>query len=161
MHAPSKRVHQFALIHRLPLPARSHYPLTAYHAARPGNAACKVQPKVPQCLLQVDVTSARRSGTAWHPDGGSLLAVPGTEHDICMFERLSWAVAFSLKGPHSDAVNLVSFSPNGLQQAHADNCISRPCQLWCCMQQALSAWFVHMQIEHKVERTSALLYVLV
>jgi len=59
------------------------------------------------------VTSARRSGTAWHPDGGSLLAVPGTENDVCMFERLSWSVAFSLKGPHSAPINLVLFSPNG------------------------------------------------
>lgn len=59
------------------------------------------------------MTSARRSGTAWHPDGGSLLAVPGTENDVSMFERLSWSVAFSLKGPHSAPINLVSFSPNG------------------------------------------------
>jgi len=59
------------------------------------------------------VTSARRSGTAWHPDGGSLLAVPGTDNDVSMFERLSWSVAFSLKGPHSAPINLVSFSPNG------------------------------------------------
>ena len=64
-------------------------------------------------LIQVDVTSARRSGTAWHPDGGSLLAVPGTENDISLLERLSWSVAFSLKGIHSAPVNLVSFSPNG------------------------------------------------
>ena len=59
------------------------------------------------------MTSARRSGTAWHPDGGSLLAVPGTDNDISMFERLSWSVAFSLKGPHSAPINLVAFSPNG------------------------------------------------
>ena len=65
--------------------------------------------------LQVDVSSARRSGAAWHPDGGSLLAVPGTDNDVSIFERLSWNVAFSLKGPHSAAVNLVCFSPNGEQ----------------------------------------------
>lgn len=61
----------------------------------------------------MDVTSARRSGIAWHPDGGSLLAVPGVDNDVSMFERLSWNVAFSLKGPHSAEINLVSFSPNG------------------------------------------------
>lgn len=74
------------------------------------------------CMLQVDVTSARRSGIAWHPDGGSLLAVPGVENDVSMFERLSWNVAFSLKGPHSAAVNLVSFSPNGEVQMKQAAC---------------------------------------
>lgn len=64
-------------------------------------------------MLQIDVTSARRNGIAWHPDGGSLLAVPGTENDITMIERLSWSAAFSLKGPHTALINLVSFSPNG------------------------------------------------
>lgn len=62
------------------------------------------------------MTSARRNGIAWHPDGGSLLAVPGLENDVSLFERLSWSVALSLKGPHSAAVNLVSFSPNGKVQ---------------------------------------------
>lgn len=65
-------------------------------------------------LQQVDVTSARRNGIAWHPDGGSLLAIPGTENDITLIERLSWSVAFSLKGPHTEPINLVSFSPNGM-----------------------------------------------
>ena len=63
--------------------------------------------------MQVNVASARRNGAAWHPDGGSLLAVSGTENDVTMIERLSWSVAFSLKGPHTAAVNVLSFSPNG------------------------------------------------
>ena len=63
--------------------------------------------------MQVDVTSARRNGIAWHPDGGSLLAMPGTDNDITLLERLSWSSAFTLKGPHSQLINLVSFSPNG------------------------------------------------
>ena len=53
----------------------------------------------------MDVTSARRNGIAWHPDGGSLLAVPGLENDVSLFERLSWNVALTLKGPHSAAIN--------------------------------------------------------
>ncbi|KAL3149950.1 hypothetical protein ABBQ38_013311 [Trebouxia sp. C0009 RCD-2024] len=70
--------------------------------------------KITYAQKKVDVTSARRNGIAWHPDGGSLLAVPGLENDVSLFERLSWNVALTLKGPHSAAVNLVSFSPNGL-----------------------------------------------
>lgn len=73
----------------------------------------------------MDVASARRNGIAWHPDGGSLLAVPGLDNDVSLFERLSWNVAFSLKGPHSAAVNMVSFSPNGEGQTSA-GCLSKP-----------------------------------
>ena len=63
--------------------------------------------------LQIDVAGPGRCGLAWHPDGGSLLAAAGTENDIICLERLSWDEAFVLKGPHTAAVNVISFSPNG------------------------------------------------
>ena len=78
------------------------------------------------------MTSARRSGIAWHPDSGSLLAVPGVENDVSMFERLSWNVAFSLKGPHSAAINLVSFSPNGEVQMTQAACLLEHLDPLCC-----------------------------
>ena len=65
---------------------------------------------------QVDGASCARSGIAWHPDGGSLLAVPGRDDDVVFYERLSWAVAFALGGGHAGPVNLVSFSPNGMMR---------------------------------------------
>ena len=49
--------------------------------------------------------------------------MPGTDNDITMLERLSWSPAFTLKGPHSQLVNLVSFSPNGeLAQCNGGRC---------------------------------------
>ncbi|KAK9868467.1 hypothetical protein WJX84_006627 [Apatococcus fuscideae] len=68
---------------------------------------------------KIDVASPGRCGLAWHPDGGSLLAVAGTENDILCLERLSWDEAFVLKGPHTGPVNIIAFSPNGLYMASA------------------------------------------
>jgi WD40 repeat protein len=54
-----------------------------------------------------------RNQAAWHPDGGSLLAAPGTDNDIVLYERMSWETAFSLSGQHSGEVSLLAFSKNG------------------------------------------------
>ena len=62
---------------------------------------------------QIDTAGPGRCGLAWHPDGGSLLAVAGAENDIVCLERLSWDEAFVLKGPHTAPVNVIMFSPNG------------------------------------------------
>ncbi|KAI7839202.1 hypothetical protein COHA_007091 [Chlorella ohadii] len=81
---------------------------------------------------KVDLDSTARCQPAWHPDGGSLLAAPGTEKgDIVLYERMSWEAAFSLAGQHSDDVSLLAFSPNGLYLASAG------------MDQALCLWDVN------------------
>jgi hypothetical protein len=49
----------------------------------------------------------------WHPDGGILLAVPGTEHDVVLYERMSWSPTGYLAGGHTEHVNCTAFSPNG------------------------------------------------
>ena len=54
-----------------------------------------------------------RNPAAWPPDGGSLLAAPGTDNDIVLYERMSWENAFSLSGQHSGEVSLLAFSKNG------------------------------------------------
>ena len=54
-----------------------------------------------------------RSQLAWHPDGGSLLAAPGTDHDVVLYERMSWEVAFALAGQHTADVSALAFSRNG------------------------------------------------
>ncbi len=59
------------------------------------------------------MAAAAVSRPDWHPDGGSLLAAPGTDKDIMLYERLSWSVAYELKGGHSANVHLVAFSKNG------------------------------------------------
>ena len=66
----------------------------------------------PSCTVQVDTASAARSLLAWHPDG-SLLAVPGCDNDVTVYERLSWEPTFSLAGQHSAPINAVCFSPDG------------------------------------------------
>ncbi len=66
----------------------------------------------PRC--QVDYTSVRRHAPSWHPDGGSVLALPvGAEGEVVLLERLSWEPTGYLSGEHSQAVNVVAFSPNG------------------------------------------------
>jgi WD40 repeat protein len=47
---------------------------------------------------------------AWHPDGAVLVAVPGVDNDVVLYERLSWDVASVLKGEHTAPVHLVAFS---------------------------------------------------
>lgn len=60
----------------------------------------------------MDHQSAARCGIAWHPDG-TLLAVPGTEHDVVCYDRDEWKPVSYLAGQHSARVNLVTYSPNG------------------------------------------------
>ncbi|KDD73079.1 hypothetical protein H632_c2559p0, partial [Helicosporidium sp. ATCC 50920] len=55
----------------------------------------------------------------WHPDGGSLLAAPGPEGEVALYERLSWQPAGLLSGAHSGRVGAIRFSPNGLYCATA------------------------------------------
>ena len=62
----------------------------------------------------VDPTSLARQGLAWHPDGGSLLAAPGTDNDVVLYERLSWEATGYLAGEHKDTVNTLAFSANGV-----------------------------------------------
>ena len=57
--------------------------------------------------------SAARCGIAWAPDG-SMLAVPGLDHDVVCYERLNWDAACFLRGEHTARVNHVAFSPNGV-----------------------------------------------
>eukprot|EP00879_Flechtneria_rotunda_P026773 GHRR01028597.1.p1 GENE.GHRR01028597.1~~GHRR01028597.1.p1 ORF type:complete len:442 (+),score=134.31 GHRR01028597.1:154-1479(+) len=60
-----------------------------------------------------------RHGLAWHPDGGSLLAVSGTDNDVILLERLSWKPVSYLAGAHTGHVRVVAFSPNGVYAATA------------------------------------------
>ncbi|KAL6760556.1 hypothetical protein V8C86DRAFT_2550734 [Haematococcus lacustris] len=75
-------------------------------------------------LAKVEPTSSRRCSVAWHPDGGSLLAAPGTDNDVVLFERLSWSPSAYLAGGHTKAVTAFAFSPNGLYAASAgEDCV--------------------------------------
>ena len=67
----------------------------------------------PSSRFQSDPTSAARGGVSWHPDGGTLLAVPGNDNDVVLYERLSWTPTGYLSGGHTAPVNLVVFCPNG------------------------------------------------
>ena len=60
-----------------------------------------------------NLASMQRNQAAWHPDGGSLLAAPGTDNDVVLYERMSWEAAFNLSGQHSGDVSLLAFSKNG------------------------------------------------
>lgn len=71
-------------------------------------ACSKVDPKAP-----VRVTPA------WHPDGGSLLAVPSADGSITFYERLSWETAGELSGEHASEAHILAFSKNGLYLASA------------------------------------------
>lgn len=62
--------------------------------------------------VQLDVGSTARSRPSWLPDG-SLLAAPGLDKDILLFERLSWKQVGELKGGHSGDVRLLAYSKNG------------------------------------------------
>ena len=63
--------------------------------------------------LQIDYTGPSRNGAAWHPDGGTLLALPGKHKNVVLYERLSWKVACSLADEHTEDINTLAFSPNG------------------------------------------------
>ncbi|GMH33150.1 hypothetical protein BSKO_00984 [Bryopsis sp. KO-2023] len=76
----------------------------------------------PDLARKVETSDNIRIGVSWHPDGGTLLAVPGNDNDVVMLERLSWKEGTTrsrLTGVHSQPVNLVAFSPNGIYAATA------------------------------------------
>jgi WD40 repeat protein len=55
-----------------------------------------------------------RNGASWHPDG-SVIAIPGPDNNVVVFDALSWdddVEAYRLDDGHTDIVNLVSFSDN-------------------------------------------------
>lgn len=70
---------------------------------------------------KVDRSGLARNGVAWHPDGGQLLAAPGLENDVALYERLSWDTTGYLTGLHTAPVNVIAFSPNGLYALTAGN----------------------------------------
>ncbi|GFR53169.1 hypothetical protein Agub_g15892, partial [Astrephomene gubernaculifera] len=83
-------------------------------------ATGRVEKRVEGLCDRVDYSSPRRHTPSWHPDGGTVLAVPvGAEGDVALHERLSWEVTGYLSGGHTGAVNVVAFSPNGLYAATA------------------------------------------
>lgn len=61
---------------------------------------------------------ASRVTPAWHPDGGSLLAIPTPEGTILLLERLSWETAGELADDAATTtpppIQILSFSKNGL-----------------------------------------------
>jgi chromosome transmission fidelity protein 4 len=70
---------------------------------------------------KVDPGSPSRVAPSWHPDGGSLVAVPCHDGSIALYERLSWDVTDELSGGHEGPVHLVQFSKNGLYLATTAN----------------------------------------
>jgi chromosome transmission fidelity protein 4 len=67
---------------------------------------------------------ASRVTPAWHPDGGSLLAIPTPEGTIILLERLSWETVGELSHDddapsttHNAPIQILSFSKNGLYLA--------------------------------------------
>ena len=69
---------------------------------------------------KVDTTGIARSQVAWHPDGGSVIAAPGTANgDVVFYERLSWEISSVLEGEHTCPVSLLAYSKNGLYLATA------------------------------------------
>eukprot|EP00198_Chlamydomonas_reinhardtii_P008883 XP_001698220.1 predicted protein [Chlamydomonas reinhardtii] len=80
----------------------------------------RLEKRVDAQCERVDYSSPRRHAPSWHPDGGSVLAVPvGAEGDVALHERLSWEATGYLSGEHRKAVNIVAFSPNGVYAATA------------------------------------------
>ncbi|GIL74869.1 hypothetical protein Vretimale_2446 [Volvox reticuliferus] len=80
----------------------------------------RVEKRVELLCERVDYSSPRRHTPSWHPDGGTVLAVPvGAEGEVVLYERLSWEATGYLSGEHTAAVNVVAFSPNGLYAATA------------------------------------------
>ncbi|GLC67606.1 hypothetical protein PLESTF_000580000 [Pleodorina starrii] len=83
-------------------------------------ATGRVEKRVELLCERVDYSSPRRHTPSWHPDGGTVLAVPvGAEGEVVLYERLSWEATGYLSGEHKAAVNVVVFSPNGLYAATA------------------------------------------
>ncbi|KAL6774417.1 hypothetical protein ACKKBG_A24930 [Auxenochlorella protothecoides x Auxenochlorella symbiontica] len=69
---------------------------------------------------KVDILSRQLCEPAWHPDGGSLLAAPGQDGEVVVYERLSWRQTAVLSLARGSSQRLVAFSPNGLYLAAAD-----------------------------------------
>eukprot|EP00798_Chlamydomonas_sp_ICE-L_P012075 gene12075-15186_t len=67
-----------------------------------------------RALPKGDYSSTIQNGLSWHPDGGSLVAAPGLENDVVLYERLSWTPTGWLSEGHTAPVNTVAFCPNGL-----------------------------------------------
>ncbi|CAL8470187.1 g9729 [Coccomyxa elongata] len=84
---------------------------------------------------KVDSASPARSGLAWHPDG-SLLAVSDTNNGITIYEKLSWDPVIHLDG-HTEPVNCLKFSPNGLYIASASR--NNEVFIWNLSQRAIIA----------------------
>ncbi|WIA17661.1 hypothetical protein OEZ85_014464 [Tetradesmus obliquus] len=74
---------------------------------------------------KVDHTSSEsRQPLAWHPDGGTVLAVAGRENDVVLLERLSWQPLEHggyLAGGHASSITALAFSPNGIYLASGDS----------------------------------------
>lgn len=68
----------------------------------------------------MDILSRQLCEPAWHPDGGSLLAAPGQDGEVVVYERLSWRQTAVLSLARGSSQRLVAFSPNGLYLAAAD-----------------------------------------
>ena len=64
--------------------------------------------------MQVDPSSLTHPQLAWHPDGGQVLAVPGSDNDVVLYERLNWEpTGEALQGGHSATITAFAFCPNG------------------------------------------------
>ncbi|KAK2080895.1 hypothetical protein QBZ16_000749 [Prototheca wickerhamii] len=69
---------------------------------------------------KLDVLGAALATPAWHPDGGSLLAVPGRDGEVSLFERLSWRLVEALPTGLGADLRALAYSPNGVYLAASD-----------------------------------------
>lgn len=60
-----------------------------------------------------------RQTAAWQPMQGVLLAVPAPEGAISLYDRHSWKIVGSLTGSHTQHVNTLAFSSDGMHLASA------------------------------------------
>jgi hypothetical protein len=80
-------------------------PAAGFHLKQP-SASCLNPP----LLLQVDLLSSDHVDVAWLLEG-SLLAAPGTDSNVVLYESLSWEVSQHLS--HTASVSVLAASPNG------------------------------------------------
>ena len=108
-------------------------PAVATSAAAAAAAAARPEVVLRRVAPKIDAGGAARIPVAWHPDGGSLLAVAGAEAgEVLLFERLSWAPAAAGAGDDgvlrgggggghkASPVRVLAFSPNGLYLLSGD-----------------------------------------